>query len=875
MTKMSKKNFNKEYEQIIDQTKIIKVDVEHEMKHSFIAYAMAVNVSRAIPDVRDGLKPVHRRILYAMNELGLDYDKPTRKCARIVGDVLGKYHPHGDSAVYDALVRLAQDFTIRCPLVQGQGNFGSVDGDPAAAQRYTEAKLSKIASEMLRDIDKKTVDFYPNFDDTLMQPSVLPARFPNLLVNGSDGIAVGMATSIPPHNLGEVIDATIAVLNNPEIPVEELVKIIPCPDFPTGGLVLGIDNMRKAYLTGRGGCVIRANTEIVEDNGRSRIIVHELPYQTNKAQLIKYIADLVRDKKIEGISDINDESDRKGMRIVIDIKKDYNAQVILNQLFKHTNLQITYPMIFLALRNGVPTIMNLKEILEAYIAHQRIVIVKRTKFDLEKAEERDHILRGLVIAQQNIDEVIAIIKASKDKSEAQQNLMNRFDLSEKQANAILDIRLQRLTAIEVDKIMAELEMIERLIVEYRDILANPKRVDEIIENEMTEIKTKYSTARRSELVIDYSEIDIEDLIEKEDIVITLTHENYIKRQPASEYRAQHRGGVGVTGHKAKDDDFIEDVFVCSTHDDVYFFSNLGKVYVLRGYQIPESGKNARGKTVNNILNIEDGEFITTILPITSEQEMTGHLVLSTKKGKIKRTSLSEFESVRQSGKIAIKMDDDDILVDVCMTVGGEELLIASSKGKTIRFSEDTVRVMGRTAYGVKSMDIDEDDYIVGMSLIKEGQEVLTITENGYGKRTDVSEYRLQGRGGKGVMAAKFTEKTGRIACVRTIDPENDIIVITDSGIIMRTALSEISKIGRTAQGVRIMKVGSGKVKSIAITPHEEEEPAETSEENNTVVENENNGTVENDANVQEENNENELNENNEVSSDAADSNDGE
>lgn len=852
-----KKNFNKEYEQIVDNTKIIKVDVEYEMKHSFIAYAMAVNVSRAIPDVRDGLKPVHRRILYAMNELGLDYDKPTRKCARIVGDVLGKYHPHGDSAVYDALVRLAQGFTIRCPLVQGQGNFGSVDGDPAAAQRYTEAKLSKIAAEMLRDIDKKTVDFYPNFDDTLMQPSVLPARFPNLLVNGADGIAVGMATSIPPHNLGEVIDATIMVLKDPDVAIEELLKVMPCPDFPTGGLVLGVENMRKAYLTGRGGCIIRANTEIVEENGRSRIIVHELPYQTNKAQLIKYIADMVKDKKIDGISDINDESDRKGMRIVIDVKKDFNAQVLLNQLFKHTNLQVTYPMIFLALRNGVPTVMNLKEILLAYIDHQREVIVRRTKFDLEKAEEREHILKGLVVAQQNIDEVIEIIKKSSDKATAQQNLMDRFTLSERQATAILELRLQRLTALEVNKIMEELDQIEKLIIEYKAILADPKLVDEHIESEMSEIKEKYNTERRSELVFDYSELDIEDLIEREDIVITLTHENYIKRISASEYRAQHRGGVGVTGHKAKDEDFVEDVFVCSTHDDVYFFSNLGKVYVLRGYQIPEASKNARGKTVNNIINIADGEFITTILPVTEEQEMDGHLVLSTRKGKIKRCKLSEFESVRQNGKIAIKMDDDDLLVDVCMTVGGEELLIASSKGKTIRFSEDTVRVMGRTAYGVKSMEIDDDDYIVGMSLIKEGQDVLTITENGYGKRTDVSEYRLQGRGGKGVMAAKFNDKTGRIACVRTVNPDEDIIIVTDNGIIMRTAISEISKIGRTAQGVRIMKVGSGKVSSIAITPHEEieeEVPVEGSENAEAVQ-----------SNAEGENTENtEVTENNEV-----------
>ncbi len=834
---MSKNKFHKEYENIQDNTKIIKVDVEHEMKHSFIAYAMAVNVSRAIPDVRDGLKPVHRRILFAMNELGLDFEKPTRKCARIVGDVLGKYHPHGDTAVYDALVRLAQDFSIRCPLVQGQGNFGSVDGDPAAAQRYTEAKLSKIAAEMLRDIDKKTVDFYPNFDDTLMQPTVLPARFPNLLVNGSDGIAVGMATSIPPHNLGEVINATIALINNPDIDIEDLCKYVPCPDFPTGGLVLGIENMRKAYRTGRGGCIIRAQTEIVEENGRSRILVHELPYQVNKANLIKYIADMVKDKRLEGVSDINDESDRKGMRIVIDIKKDANAQVVLNQLFKHTNLQVSFPMIFLALRNGVPTVMNLKEILASYILFQQEIIVRRTRFDLDKAKEREHILQGLLIAQQNIDEVIELIKSSRDKAEAQQKLMDRFALSEKQANAILEIRLQRLTAIEVDKIKEELAAIEVAIAEYTAILGDPKLVDEVIIKELSEIKEKYNQDRRSELTLDYSEIDIDDLIAKEDIVITLTHENYIKRYPAQEYKAQHRGGVGVTAHKAKDNDFIEDVFLCSTHDDLYFFSNKGKCYVLRGYQVPESGKGSRGRTVNNLINIDDGEFITTILPITHEQEMSGHLVLATRNGKIKRCNLSEFESIRNSGKIAIKMDEDDLLVGVCVTMGGEELLMASSKGKCIRFNENGVRVMGRTAYGVKSMDMDEGDYIVDISLIKEGQEVLTITEKGYGKRTDISDYRVQGRAGKGVMAGVFNEKTGNIAAITMVNPEDDVLLITDTGIMIRTAISEISKIGRVSQGVRIMNVGDGKVKSIAIAPHlEEETPEETTSDEEAVKE---------------------------------------
>ncbi len=827
---------DKKYEQIIDNTKIIKVNVEQEMKKSFIAYAMAVNVSRAIPDVRDGLKPVHRRILYAMNELGLDNEKPTRKCARIVGDVLGKYHPHGDSAVYDALVRLAQDFSIRCPLVEGQGNFGSVDGDPAAAQRYTEAKLSKIAAEMLRDIDKKTVDFYPNFDDTLFQPSVLPARYPNLLVNGADGIAVGMATSIPPHNLGEVINATIATLDNSELESADLMEYIPAPDFPTGGLVLGRAAIRNAYLTGRGGCIIRANTEIVDiQNGtRSRILVHELPYQVNKAKLIETIADLVKEKRIEGISDIRDESDRKGMRIVIDIKRDANAQVVLNMLFKHTNLQISYSMIFLALIDGTPKILNLKEIICAYIKHQREVIVRRTQFDLEKALEREHILRGIVIALNNVDEVIALIRHSQDNAEALASLMERYGLSEKQANAILEIKLRRLVSLEVEKIKEELEAIEKAIVSYRDILANSHLVDQIIKTELTEIKSRYNTARRSELSYDYSEINIADLIDREEVVISLTNENYIKRVAASEYKAQHRGGVGVTAHKPKDNDFVKDVFTSSTHDDLFFFTDKGKVYVLKGYEIPEASKTARGRTVNNLLNVEQDEKVTAILAITDEQERVGNLVLATKRGKIKKTDLREFESIRRNGKIAIRLEDGDELIAAKLTMGDDELLMASSKGKCIRFHENTVRAMGRTAGGVKSMKIDKDDYIVDMSVIREGEEVLTITRNGYGKRTEASEYHAQGRAGKGVKAGNFTDKTGRIVSLKLINTEqSDIMLITSSGIIIRTAANEISKIGRAAQGVRIMKVGdNNEVVSVAITPKEEV----TAEEQQSAVE---------------------------------------
>jgi len=834
---MSKKR--EEYEEIVDNTKIIHVDVEHEMKHSFIAYAMAVNVSRAIPDVRDGLKPVHRRILYAMNELGLDYDKPTRKCARIVGDVLGKYHPHGDSAVYDALVRLAQNFTIRCPLVFGQGNFGSVDGDPAAAQRYTEAKLSRIAAEMLRDIDKKTVDFYPNFDDTLMQPTVLPARFPNLLVNGADGIAVGMATSIPPHNLGEVINATVALLDNPDCTVDDLLQYVPCPDFPTGGIVMDIDSIRQAYRTGRGSCIIRAKTEIVEHNGRSRIIVRELPYQVNKAKLIKYIADMVKDKRIEGIADINDESDRKGMRLVIDVKKEFNARVVLNTLFKHCDLQISYSMIFLALNQGYPRIMNLKEILEAYIKHQQEVIERRTRFDLEKALEREHILKGLVIAQQNIDEVVALIRASADKNDAQVKLMDRFGLSEKQANAILELRLQRLTALEVDKLIEELDALEKAIAEYRDILANPQRINGIIRDEMLEIEKKYSTERRSELSYEGCNINVEDLIDREDIVISLTKENYIKRSSMDEFKSQHRGGIGITAHRAKESDQVQKLFVSSTHDNLFFFSDFGKVYVLKGYEIPDASRVGKGRTINNIINIEQDEKITTILRISEQdaENREGYLMLATRKGKIKKTPVEEFFSIRSSGKIAIKMDDDDQLVAACFVKEGDQVLLASSIGKCIRFLSDAVRPMGRSAYGVKSMDIDGDDYIVSMNKIEEGKQVLTVTTNGYGKRTYLDEFRVQGRAGKGVMAGKFNDKTGRIVDLKIVDETGDVLLITAKGIIIRTHIDEVSLIGRTGQGVRIMKTGAGEVVAVALAPYyaENDEPA-AEEDTDTVQE---------------------------------------
>ena len=812
---------------IIDNTKIVEVGCESEMKKSFISYAMAVNVSRAIPDVRDGLKPVHRRILYAMNEIGLTPDKPFKKCATIVGDVLGKYHPHGDSSVYDALVRLAQNFSINMPLVDGHGNFGSVDGDPAAAYRYTEARMSKMALEMLRDIDKETVDFYPNFDDTRMQPEVLPSRYPNLLVNGSDGIAVGMATSIPPHNLSEVIDATCALIDDPDIDILDLMKYVPAPDFPTGALILGSQDVRNAYLTGRGSCILRAKTEIEEYNNgtRSRIAVTEIPYQVNKAKLIKTIADLVKDKKIEGISDIRDESDRVGMRFVIDIKRDANAQVVLNMLFKHTELQKSVSMIFLALDDGTPKIMNLKEILAAYVKHQQDVVDRRTKFDLAKAEDKNHILSGLVIALQNIDEVIAIIRSAKDRAEAQGKLMAAFDLSDKQANAILDIRLHRLTSMEVDSLVAEMEETEKNIAYYKSILADPALRDGIIKEEMLEIKRKFGAERKSEITYAYSGLNIADMIAREDVVVSTTHFGYVKRVPLKEYRSQHRGGVGVTAHKPKDEDFVTDIFTCCTHDDLFFFTNFGRAYVIKAFEVPEAARTARGRAIVNLLQLMEGEKITTVLPVTEAQGREGNLVLATKLGKIKRTALSEFASVRRTGKIAIALNEGDELISAQLTMGGEELIMASSLGKCIRFKEDTVRLMGRTAAGVRSMKIGEDDYIVNMEVIHEGDEVLTVTENGYGKRTDIEEYRVQGRAGSGIKAGTFNEKTGRIAALKTVKVEGDLMLITESGVIIRTHIDEISKIGRAGQGVKIMAAGklNSKVVGVALSERYEEE----------------------------------------------------
>lgn len=827
---MAKEIIHRDFVEHLAQSKIVKVEVESEIKKSFIAYAMAVNVSRAIPDVRDGLKPVHRRILYSMNELNLTSDKPYRKCALIVGDVLGKYHPHGDSSVYDALVRLAQDFSIRCPLIDGHGNFGSVDGDPAAAYRYTEARLSKIANEMIRDIDKKTVDFCPNFDDTREQPTVLPARYPNLLVNGSDGIAVGMATSIPPHNLGEVIDATVALIDNPDLEVEDLMEFVPGPDFPTGATILGRAAIRQAYKTGRGGCVIRAKCDIEEkENGRESLVFTEIPYQVNKARLIENIADQVKDKRLEGISDIKEESDRHGMRIVIDVKKDANAQVVLNNLYKQTQLQINYSMIMLALVDGTPRILNLKEILSAYIKHQEDVVTRRTRFDLERAQEREHILKGLAIAEANIDEVIQIIKTASDRVDAQAKLIERFLLSDAQANAILEMRVYRLTALEVDKINAELEDKEREIADYQDILANIGRVNEIIKTEMLDIKARYNTPRLSEISYDYSEINIEDLIEKEDIVVTLTHGGYIKRMPVAEYQSQHRGGMGVTAHKTKEDDFVETMFTTSTHDDLMFFTNMGKVYRLKGYEVPEAARMGRGRAVVNLLQLEQGEKVTTLLPVVKDDVNDDcFLMLATRNGLIKKTSLTEFVNIRRTGKKAIKLLDDDELIAAVITKGDDELIMASRDGKCIRFAEKDVRAMGRDAQGVKSIKLNDGDYVVDMALVQDGMEVLTVSAGGYGKRTSPDEYRCQGRAGKGIKAGVFNEKTGKLVGLKMIDPAHDIMMITDSGTIVRVHAEEISCIGRDTQGVRVMRIkGAGEIVSIVTTPHEDDEPEET------------------------------------------------
>ena len=836
-----------------NKNKVIDVPVVDEMKKSFISYARAVNVSRAIPDVRDGLKPVHRRILYDMSELNLFNDKPYRKCARIVGDVLGKYHPHGDSAVYDALVRLAQDFSMRAPLVDGHGNFGSVDGDSAAAMRYTEARLSKVASEMLRDLEKNSVDFYPNFDGTLMQPTVLPSRFPNLLVNGSNGIAVGMATNIPPHNLGEAIDCVVAMIDNADITIDELIQIMPAPDFPTGGIIMGRNAIRQAYRTGRGGIVVRAKADIEEQNGRSHIIITELPYQVNKAKLIMQIADLVKNKRIDGIADIKEESDRTGMRVVIDVKKDANPQVVLNTLYKHSNLQVSDGIIMLALVDNRPKILNLREIIYEYLRHQRDIILRRTKFELEKAQEKEHIIEGLVIALANIDEVIAIIKGSADKVEAGEKLRDKFLLSEKQTTAILEMRLQRLTSLEVEKLKKELADLKALISELKSIIESPQKVDAIIKKEILEIKDRYATPRKTEISIDYGDINIEDLIPKEEVVISLTHAGYIKRLAVSEYKSQNRGGVGVVGHKPKEEDFVENMFITNSHDHLFCFSNFGKVYNLRAFEVPEAQKNAKGRAIVNLLNLSQNEKITTIIPINNRTN--GYLLMATRNGLIKKTPITAFERINKNGKFAINLIDGDELVGVALTNGNQEIILASDNGRCIHFDESQVRSMGRTAKGVRGMKLINGAKLVDMAIVSKEDIVLVISQLGIGKRMKVADIRITKRGGKGVKAGRFNTKTGKLICLKKVTEDNDIMIVSINGTVIRVHANQIGIFGRMTYGVKIMNIRGGNyVSSVAITDKETESECE-------VIDNANFEKVDDNDNIKDFTNDDEIEEN--------------
>ena len=811
---------------------IMPLNIEDELKKSFISYAMAVIVSRALPDVRDGLKPVHRRILYAMNELGITPDKPFRKSARIVGDVLGKYHPHGDRSVYDAMVRLAQDFSTRYLLVDGQGNFGSVDGDGAAAMRYTEARLSKLSMEMVRDIEKETVDFYPNFDETLMQPAVMPARFPNLLVNGSSGIAVGMATNIPPHNLGEVIDGVICMLDNPDCTVDDLMQHIKGPDFPTGGVILGRRGIYDAYHEGRGRIIVRAKSEIEEMPGnRHRIVVTEIPYMVNKAKLIEKIAEMVHDKTVDGISDIRDESDRKGMRIVIELKRDTNANVVLNTLYKHTQMQDTFGAIMLALVDGVPKVLSLKQMIHHYIEHQEDVIRRRTKYDLDKAEARSHILEGLLIALDNIDEVIALIRGSRTPQDARDGLMTRFGLTERQAQAILDMRLQRLTGLERDKLEAEYAELQKQIAYYRSVLADEKLVFGIIRDEISEIRRKYADERRTEITAMDGEIDMLDLIDEEDMVVTLTHCGYVKRLPKDTYRAQRRGGKGIVGATTREEDFVDQMYVTSTHDPLMFFTNRGRVYQLNCYEIPEAGRTARGTAIINLLQLDPGEKVSAMLPVPAEKVSGHYLVMATKNGIIKRTELSEFTNLRKSGLIAMVLREDDELIGVALTDGSSEVLLGTHGGMAIRFPESDMRPMGRNAMGVKSIELDDGDSVVAMSIVEEGALVLSITELGYGKRTELDEYRVQSRGGKGIKAMNLTAKVGQLAGQLLVHDDEDILLITDDGTIIRMPVADISVLGRNTQGVRLMRVEEGcRVVCVARAEAEEDVEEESSDE---------------------------------------------
>lgn len=798
-----------------ERDKLIDINIEDEMKNSYLDYAMSVIVSRALPDVRDGLKPVHRRILYAMNELNMTPDKQYRKSARVVGDVLGKFHPHGDSSVYGAMVRLAQDFNTRYLLVDGHGNFGSVDGDGAAAMRYTEAKMTKIATEMLRDIEKETVNFMPNFDETLNEPVVLPSRFPNLLVNGSSGIAVGMATNVPPHNLREVIEGIEMMIDEPEVDVDDLMKVIKGPDFPTGGSIMGKDGIRRAFRTGRGKVTLRAVAEIEESTrGRHAIVVTEIPYQVNKSNLIEKIAEYVRDKKLEGISDLRDESDREGMRIVIELKRDSNPKVVLNNLYKHTQLQTTFGIINLALVNGEPKVLNLREMIYYYLEHQKEIIVRRTRYDLNKAEERAHIVEGLRIALDNIDQIIKIIRGSSDDQSAKIALIETFGLSEKQAQAILDMRLRRLTGLERDKLEEEYENLIKLINRFREILASERLVLNIIKEELVEIKEKYGDLRRTRIMPTANEINMEDMIEEEDVVITLTHFGYIKRMPEGTYRPQKRGGRGIAALSKREEDFVEDLYITSTHSTILFFTNKGKVYSLKAYEIPESSRTAKGTAIVNLLNLNGDEKISAIIPLYKYNQ-DDNLVFITKQGIIKKTSIDQFENIRKTGIIALTLHDTDELMSVKLTSGKNDLIVVTKKGMAIRFYEDDVRVMGRSAMGVKGITLDTNDQVVAMEIVEDDKTLLVISEKGFGKRTNLSEYKTQKRGGKGLITYSIKDKTGDIVSAKVVSEHDEILMISLNGTIIRLGIGDISIMGRSTQGVTLMKMKEDKVVAVA------------------------------------------------------------
>ena len=787
---------------------LVNVNLTKEMKTSFIDYAMSVIVSRALPDVRDGLKPVHRRILYGMNELGVTPDKPHKKSARITGDVMGKYHPHGDSSIYEAMVRMAQWWSYRYMLVDGHGNFGSMDGDGAAAQRYTEARMSKIALEMLRDINKNTVDFVDNYDANEREPVVLPARFPNLLVNGATGIAVGMATNIPPHNLGETIDAVKLVMDNPEVTTKELMEVLPGPDFPTGALVMGKSGIHKAYETGKGSIVLRSRTEIEETKtGRERIVVTEFPYMVNKTKVHEHIVRLVQEKRIEGITAVRDESNREGVRFIIEVKRDASANVILNNLFKMTQMQTSFGFNMLAIQNGVPKILSLRQILDAYIEHQKEVVTRRTQFDKEKAEARAHILEGLLIALDHIDEVIRIIRASETDEEAQAELMSKFKLSERQSQAILDMRLRRLTGLERDKIQSEYDELIALIADLADILAKPERVAQIIKEELDEVKRKFGDKRRTELMVgEVLTLEDEDLIEESDVLITLSNKGYIKRLDQDEFTAQRRGGRGVQGTGVKDDDFVRELVSTSTHDHLLFFTNKGRVYQLKGYEIPEYGRTAKGLPVVNLLKLDEGESIQTIINVESERSDDAYLFFTTRAGIVKRTSVKEFANIRQNGLKALNLKDEDELINVLLTEKDTDIIIGTKLGYAVRFNQSSVRSMSRSATGVKGVNLREGDAVVGARVITDQDEVLIITEKGYGKRTVATEYPTKGRAGKGMKTANITDKNGRLAGLLTVKGDEDLMVITDTGVMIRTNVANISQTGRSTMGVKVMRL---------------------------------------------------------------------